>query len=571
MSDPTSGTPQARPDDARVAPALAASSTPSKPPTSSTSSDSTDSAQQRVDDGERHFLLHLRRRRPRRSRFSGRTAPGGEALAEAFEKHAASATASQTPDSASATAAREHPESAAPETPHDADLRVDALEIGIRRGRLPRIVGKRLAAKLGPSATYLRRSATFLLTSPGRLSAVALILIVAILASGVSMWQSTSNRQKQLTHISQLSEPMANSSQNLYAALTIADASATTAFSRGTLSSNQDLDNQFDDVIAKASMSATRAATGISNVGDPAMQDIATVQRLLPVYTGMVETARANARQGNPVSIAYLASASNLMQAQILPAAKSLYESTSTTNSSQQRALSLPPWIPMSGIAAAILMLLLTQWWLTRRTGRLLNVGLLGSTVLMSIALLGVVIATTAPWQDSAVFGNTHSNVESLNEIRIDAQQLRADETLGLVRRQPADAQNFSQSIEDLLEKLNNTANLEHSDDIDAAIRAVYNWEAGHNLMMEHLNTGDYAGAVRVATDVNNSSSAATAFNELDDSLRSSIAQSRQAAREQIDDARSATAAIALITIMLTVLAAILVVVGFRHRLMEYL
>lgn len=532
--------------------------------------------------------FHRKNRPPRRTRFSGRTTPGGESL----DTHTAAQAAKESKDTPAATPA---PESAAPSTalettessanapatattptaladsPRDTDLRVDALEIGPRNRRLTRFLGERLYDKLGPSATYVRRSASFLITSPGRLTIVALILIVAILAAGLSMWQTTSQRQQQLTRISQLSEPMANASQNLYASLTIADASANTAFSRGTLNSSQDLASNFDDVIAQASMSATRAATGIENVDDPEMKNVATVQRLLPVYTGMVETARANARQGNPVSVAYLASASNLMQVQILPAAKSLYERTSTTTNEEQRELSKPPLFPMSGLAAAILMLLVTQWWLTRRTGRLFNVGLFGATMLMTIALVGVGIATTQPWQSGSLFGEQRPDVHALTEVRIDAQQLRASETLGLVRRQPADAESFSQSVRTLVGELERVDANAPDDDVRAAIHAVYSWESGHNLMMEHLGSGDYAGAVRIATDADNASSSATAFNQVDESLQNSIAESRLAARENLDQSRRAIAALSLATVTLTVIAAVLVVFGFRHRLLEYL
>ena len=532
--------------------------------------------------------FHRKNRAPRRTRFSGRTTPGGESL----DTHTAAQAAKESKDTPAATPA---PESAAPSTalettessanapataatptaladsPRDTDLRVDALEIGPRNRRLTRFLGERLYDKLGPSATYVRRSASFLITSPGRLTIVALILIVAILAAGLSMWQTTSQRQQQLTRISQLSEPMANASQNLYASLTIADASANTAFSRGTLNSSQDLASNFDDVIAQASMSATRAATGIENVDDPEMKNVATVQRLLPVYTGMVETARANARQGNPVSVAYLASASNLMQVQILPAAKSLYERTSTTTNEEQRELSKPPLFPMSGLAAAILMLLVTQWWLTRRTGRLFNVGLFGATMLMTIALVGVGIATTQPWQSGSLFGEQRPDVHALTEVRIDAQQLRASETLGLVRRQPADAESFSQSVRTLVGELERVDANAPDDDVRAAIHAVYSWESGHNLMMEHLGSGDYAGAVRIATDADNASSSATAFNQVDESLQNSIAESRLAARENLDQSRRAIAALSLATVTLTVIAAVLVVFGFRHRLLEYL
>ncbi len=537
--------------------------------------------------------FHRKNRAPRRARFSGRTTPGGESLdthtaAQAAKESkdtpdttpatesAAPSTAldpseSSTNTTATATSAKPAGAASPAMTPRDTDLRVDALEIGPRNRRLTRFLGDRLYDKLGPSATYVRRSVSFLMTSPGRLTIVALILIVAILAAGLSMWQTTSQRQQQLTRISQLSEPMANASQNLYASLTIADASANTAFSRGTLNSSQDLVSNFDDVIAQASMSATRAATGIENVDAPEMKNIATVQRLLPVYTGMVETARANARQGNPVSVAYLASASNLMQVQILPAAKSLYERTSTTTNAEQRELSKPPLFPMSGLAAAILMLLLTQWWLTRRTGRLFNVGLFGATMLMTIALVGVGIATTQPWQSNSLFGEQRPDVHALTEVRIDAQQLRASETLGLVRRQPADAESFSQSVRTLVGELERVDANAPDDDVRAAIHGIYSWESGHNLMMEHLSSGDYAGAVRIATDVGNASSSAAAFNQVDESLQNSIAESRLTARENLDQSRRAIAALSLTTVTLTVIAAVLVVFGFRHRLLEYL
>ena len=88
---------------------------------------------------------------------------------------------------------------------------------------------------------------------------------------------------------------------------------------------------------------------------------------------------------------------------------------------------------------------------------------------------------------------------------------------------------------------------------------------------MEHLSSGDYAGAVRIATDVDNASSSATAFNQVDESLQNSIAESRLTARENLDQSRRAIAALSLATVTLTVIAAVLVVFGFRHRLLEYL
>ena len=86
-----------------------------------------------------------------------------------------------------------------------------------------------------------------------------------------------------------------------------ADAAANTSFSRGGLGSAPQLRKRYDDAIAQATLAGTRAAAGITEVDGESMRNIATVQRLIPVYTGLVESARANARQGNPVGVAYLA------------------------------------------------------------------------------------------------------------------------------------------------------------------------------------------------------------------------------------------------------------------------
>ena len=534
-----------------------------------------------------------RARRPRRARFSGRTTPGGESLRNVAGEEAENSSRlthsgrSKSPRHAQGrqeiqgaqraagaqteeTGAVAHAVATSAPT-QDTDLRVDDLELSTSSNRLMRLLGRRLYKKLGPSATYVQRSLTFLMTSPGRLTTVAVILIVAILAAGLSMWQTTSDRQQQLRRISELSEPMAHASQNLYASLTIADASANTAFSRGTLDSSLDLGTSFDDAIAQASMSATRATTGINNVNDPAMRDVATVQRLLPVYTGMIETARANARQGHPVGVAYLASASGLMRDEILPSAQSLYERTSTNTSQDQKALALPPLIPLSGIIAALIMLLAAQWWMTRKNGRLFNVGLFGATILMAGALFGVIVATTQPWQNSTLFGSKQPEVQALTETRIAAQQLRASETLGLVRRQPTDAEDFSQSLDKLTDRLEPLTQTSPNRDIDAALSSMKAWKASHQEMISHLDSGDYAGAVAVATGTTDPHSSAVVFRDLDEALRSSIADSRLLLREELDNARRASAVISLFTVTITTIAAVMVAFGFRNRLLEYL
>lgn len=88
--------------------------------------------------------FHRKNRAPRRTRFSGRTTPGGESL----DTHTAAQAAKESKDTPVSTPT---PESAAPSTvatptaladsPRDTDLRVDALEIGPRNRRLTRFLG----------------------------------------------------------------------------------------------------------------------------------------------------------------------------------------------------------------------------------------------------------------------------------------------------------------------------------------------------------------------------------------------------------------------------------------------
>lgn len=521
----------------------------------------------------------LRRNQQRRVSFSGRTAPEGLSLEDhsnvrsgAFSSEAENDTLTATEATSSSTVepTPDDTDSAPDDAHYDSDLAVDGLDLGTKTGRFRRMMGRRISAKLGPSAQYIQRSFSFLRTSPGKLSALSLILIVAILAAGLSMWQTMSQRQEKLAVISEQTEPMAHSAQNLYASLTIANAAANTAFSRGTLSGETSLRDTFDNAIAQASMSATRAATGIDNVYTPEMDNIATVQRLIPVYTAMVESGRANAHQGNPVGVAYLASASSLMRDEILPAARNFYTSTSRATNEQQASMTSIPLVPLSGLLAAVIMLLAAQWYLTRKNGRLFNPGLIIATALMALTFLGIILTTGAPWRSQSLQEATMP-VHPLTEVRISAQQLRSVETLNLVRRQPADSINFNRTIDEIHSTLSDVVDSTQSPTVEEALTQLDAWKSGHERMQRSLDTGKYYEAVTIATDESAPDSSEAAFANLDRALQQSINDTRETLRIELDEVRRASAALALMTVTITIIAAVLVAVGFRERLLEYL
>ena len=66
----------------------------------------------------------------------------------------------------------------------------------------------------------------------------------------------------------------------------------------------------------------------------------------LPVYTGLVETARVYNRQGLPLGAAYLREASGLMRDKLLPAAKQLYRTETGRLADDRDGAAGFPWPP---------------------------------------------------------------------------------------------------------------------------------------------------------------------------------------------------------------------------------
>lgn len=527
------------------------------------------------------------RRHPRRRKFSRRKShdPRLDGLPEGSPQTAADIgrdngnapeptthLGSAAIEEAEAKAAEEAGVTASPETVTEEDTHVDALGTQTRRA----VVDRFLAAFDWP-----QQMLSFLWTSPGRITTVAFVLVIAILAAGLSVVANTNNRQTALADLSAQSEPMANATQHLYSALSVADSSANTAFSLGLGTNDFDLRSDYDDAIAQASIAGTRAAAGITDVTGAQMQEIVEIQRLMPLYTGLIESARTNSRQGNPVGVTYLIEASELMQSEILPAAAELYRLSSMQVAEERVGQTGLPWVPISGLFAAVLMLVATQWWLIRRTRRLINPGLASATVLMIAALGAISVLPITVWRGSDSIRQAPP-VELLTEARITAQQTRAAETLDLVNRRTTEAQEFNTStttVDELIaEAADTTGGIgENGESVrDQAIldasAALNQWRAAHNQMVDHRNEGDYDAATAIATGEGlDGYSASTAFAELDDSLQVAIAESRADLRARIEDARAATAALSSIVVLISIVSTTCVAFGFRQPMLEYL
>jgi hypothetical protein len=234
------------------------------------------------------------------------------------------------------------------------------------------------------------------------------------------------------------SEPLTLEARQMYQALSDADVTATTAFLAGPterLAARQRY--QGDIARAGAEVSALRNAT--ASASSPLSASLSAVSAGLPVYTGYVEEARAESALGYPLTGgSFMQVASAQMHLTLLPAARAVYTQESarlTARSAQATGL---PWVAAALIFSVLLALLLfrAQRWLTRRTRRIVNFGLLGATVLLTVAAVWLLAAFAVARADLQR-AESHGSVpeQALDQAAINVQRARGDEALNLISR----------------------------------------------------------------------------------------------------------------------------------------
>jgi hypothetical protein len=135
----------------------------------------------------------------------------------------------------------------------------------------------------------------FLTATPGRLSVLAVVLIAAPLAAGVATAAAVANRQQRIEDLRAHSEPLADTAQVLYSSLSIADATATSAFLSGGVEP-PDLRQRYDDAIHRATTALVAAANGVSSGDVATINLLAQMSNRLADCVRQIDTARANTR-----------------------------------------------------------------------------------------------------------------------------------------------------------------------------------------------------------------------------------------------------------------------------------
>lgn len=415
--------------------------------------------------------------------------------------------------------------------------------------------------------------------TPGRLTAILVILVLLGLFTGMIAWTDVRTRATLIDGVTTRSGQLALAAQNLYRALSDADATAASGFLSGG-AEPAELHERYRHDIADA----TAALAVVSAHVGPGAAAVAVgrITDRLPVYTGLVETARAYNRQGLPLGVAYLREASGLMRDELLPAAQELYRTVTDQLDDSRRAGSAIPWFALLFGVVTLAGLGYAQRYLTRRTNRVFNPGLVVATVttVLLVTALGLSALTAAGHlRDSREHGS--AQVQLLAEARIAGLQARADEALTLVARGNGAA--FEADFAAMMHRLTGEdgsggllagAQTAATDArtrqlVTAASARAAEWADTHRELRLLDENGSYAEAVALAVGTEGRTTA-DIFHDFDADLAEAIAHNGERFTASAERAGRSLAGIDIAVVVLTVLLVAGVALGLQRRILEY-
>ena len=415
-------------------------------------------------------------------------------------------------------------------------------------------------------------------TTPGRLRVASVVLLAGLLVVGIVAASAASARSNAAHAVGETAVPELVAAQNLYVALADADATASKIFLTPG-DEPVDLRERYHRDIRDAGryLAQARDAAGSSaTVRDAA----ATIAAQLAVYAEGIGTARANLGQGNTVGAAYQRAASSLMREKILPAATAIYTHAANELDDTYGSGTSTSEIVFVLVAGVLLLAVLVgvQLFAAHRTKRILNVGLVGATVLV-LVLLGWTVVRFTSEQDALVRAQQHGSdeMEVLSSARILTLRAQSDEQLALAERSTTSS--YVTDFDTFSARLGGTdgtggllgnprtlaARTGSEAHVDALADDFARFMTLHNDVREKDENGSYNDAVGLAIG-----DEAQVVAQLDAGLSDEIARAERRLDDGAADARGGFGALAVGIPLLAVLAAVLVLVGLQRRIGEY-
>jgi len=413
---------------------------------------------------------------------------------------------------------------------------------------------------------------------------IAAIAILSLAWGGLGAW-AVATHSSAATSLAHTDEPYSQYAQKLYLAVADADVTITTSFLKqaqpvppgqqppSSLAARQ----RFQADLAGASQYLADLMNG---GGNPQLTAAAaTFDTDLAAYQGDVATAETEYAQGViPAGDSAMEVASEQVHLGLLPEAKLIYDQEITSvGASRSRATSLPTIALAIVIGlAALAMLLWAQRWMTRRTRRVFNLGLVIATaaLVISVGWLAVTFGLASSDLSTAI-GQGANPAEALAQAGIDVQQIRGDTILNVIARSgsaslqtdsAAQAKNVGPGSGSLLGNASSARNGQVTTDLATAISAAPAWykanEQGYTLGSQHQYTAELESVM--------GSQVSNGYQRVTGSIGGALDAAQLTFTSKADDASSAFGPLEAVVIIAALVMVVASAWGLSRRLAEY-
>ncbi len=406
-----------------------------------------------------------------------------------------------------------------------------------------------------PAPTTRHRSP--LSRTPGRMRLAGVVAVLASLAVGVLGVQAGLAQSKALASADADTRQLVGI-QDVRNDLVVADATATNAFLVGGLEPPEQR--------AKYDAAIAAAATGLAHLAGSNEADAELLGKAnagLTTYTGLVEQARANNRQGFPVGAAYLDQASSVLRSEVLPELDTLVQTNSDRVDSSFAAVSNTPRLLALGVVALIAFVVV-QVWLARRTHRRLNAGLFWATVLALVASVAGAFVLDRSAQNAAdVRTGSYADTVAVSKAYSLAHDAKSMESFTLIKR------GSGQAYEETFQTETAEARSLLAGVDDALVQSLDAWTAKHADIRELDDAGKWDDAVALAISTEPDSPNA-AFDAFSTAASDSLEASAAATQDALSGAGTAAVALGWLILVAGLVAAVLSWRGISKRVEEY-
>jgi hypothetical protein len=414
---------------------------------------------------------------------------------------------------------------------------------------------------------------------PGKLRVAQVVLVMGVALAGAVAVYAAIAQVNTTVDIAEHIEPLNHNVTTLYRSLADADATVAAGYlSGGVEPTEMQIRYGRDIVAATTNLAQAGTQTGGELVTGKRIADITTE---LPIYTGLVERARVNNRQGLAVGVAYLRRASDQMQDSILPAAEELQRRQAARLDDAYHRVGSVLYIALAACLVSLAGLIWAQVFLFQRTHRVFNVGLVAASVAVLAGLVWWTVAGMVSANSLArALGHSRSVSDALAPAQIAALRARAVESLELVTRTAGPNEPDFDAEMQLLDRDNGAggalgAARQFATDqqgealVQAALADARDYAVAHREVRRLDDAGDYPKAVAAAVQTNQAGAAA-AFDRLDLALTAAVGHEREVFTSEIGRAHRSLTGLSIGTGVLTFVAVVGVALGVRQRLEEY-